>query len=394
MSATGLISQHCWQVVSRLYFWCVILLACTYMGSGITVVAPEEVGLVFRTGRLLGEPTTTAVHPPGLLLAWPYPVDRVLCVPVKRETSLEIDHFWQAEPGPQTEGENVATPCRYAMTGDENLIGMRMTAKYLISSPVAHVRCSEDVKGLIQRVVVQELQKTLNQSSIDEALQLRSERYHISQIVLEDTSLPPSVIEVLASLPPGKAWTSTELRAELAHRISAEGSEHTLNMILSKTRTSFNLAETVRANAEQELARLGCGVTLTSVEIHGAHPPHEVLDAFKAFQTARIEQETTRDRMLALANETRIDSESIALQTIAEAKGNVEKVRADVAEQIALFEADRALAQGPAAVATKERLRRQSLQQILENAQRVYFVPDIAEGGQFRLILPPQGGQR
>lgn len=76
-----------------------LLVACAAIGwlsTALTVVGPEEQGIVER----LGVPMAAA-KPAGLHLHWPWPIDRVSRVPVLRVQTLPVGHEGEVESGPE-----------------------------------------------------------------------------------------------------------------------------------------------------------------------------------------------------------------------------------------------------------------------------------------------------
>ena len=59
-----------WQ---RMHWW-IATMTVLYALSGITVVKPDEVAVVLRWGRLVGETPALQEHGPGLLFTFPRPV--------------------------------------------------------------------------------------------------------------------------------------------------------------------------------------------------------------------------------------------------------------------------------------------------------------------------------
>ena len=78
------------EVGLKMFRWVVGLMLLLFLGSGITQVKSEGVGLQLRFGRLQGPP-----HEPGLVLALPYPIDQVVQVPTKQEGEVEIKEVWK-----------------------------------------------------------------------------------------------------------------------------------------------------------------------------------------------------------------------------------------------------------------------------------------------------------
>ena len=75
---------------SRMHWW-VGAMALLYAISGITVIRADEVAIVQRWGRLVGNTKATQEHGPGLLFALPRPIDRVVRVKTKHVWELSIE---------------------------------------------------------------------------------------------------------------------------------------------------------------------------------------------------------------------------------------------------------------------------------------------------------------
>jgi len=73
------------------------LLVLGWLSSSLTVVHLGEQGLVERLGVPIGGPPLE----PGLHGHWPWPVDRVFRLPVRRIQALEIGHEGKEAPGPE-----------------------------------------------------------------------------------------------------------------------------------------------------------------------------------------------------------------------------------------------------------------------------------------------------
>ena len=67
--------------------WWVATMIVLYAVSGMTIVKPDEVAVILRWGRLVGDTPALQEHGPGLLFSFPRPIDRVVRVPVK--------HVWE-----------------------------------------------------------------------------------------------------------------------------------------------------------------------------------------------------------------------------------------------------------------------------------------------------------
>ncbi len=69
-----------WQ---RMHWW-VGIMALLYLLSGITIIRSDEVAVVLRWGKLVGATPALQAHGPGLMFAFPRPMDQVVRVQVKR----------------------------------------------------------------------------------------------------------------------------------------------------------------------------------------------------------------------------------------------------------------------------------------------------------------------
>ncbi|HND53299.1 MAG TPA: SPFH domain-containing protein [Pirellulaceae bacterium] len=147
------------------------------------------------------------------------------------------------------------------------------------------------------------------------------------------------------------------------------------------------LSEHIRREAQGELDRFDIGIQLTNIEVGGVGPPPSVRDAFEALQTARIDQETTRHRAQAFADETLIDSQSLARQTVAEARGAAVSMEADAIGRVALFQAAMSVYEKPRPDAALEQLRQDALRKILATCRQVYLAPPGAPAGQVRIVV-------
>ena len=67
--------------------------------SGITIVKPDEVAVILRWGRLVGDTPALQEHGPGLLFAFPRPVDRVVRVQVKHVWEVPVSTLTAARDG-------------------------------------------------------------------------------------------------------------------------------------------------------------------------------------------------------------------------------------------------------------------------------------------------------
>jgi HflK protein len=201
-----------------------ILAALTYVGSGITVIGPEQVGLLRRFGRF---------HPPllrpGLHFRFPAPIERV--------TVVEPDRARQALVGRSGSKGRAVNPIGWSathglerdeaslfFTGDENLIELAGLVEYRFTEP--------GLPGLVFGV-----------SDVENTVSTAAEG--VFREVIGRTRLE----EILVG-------RRRELEAELAHRL------------------------------EQRLLVVGLGLAIDQVRVVDAHPPREVVPAYRDVSAA------------------------------------------------------------------------------------------------------------
>ena len=154
----------------RVLRWGMLALVLIYLGSGITVVGPEDTGLILRFGKLLPE-----IHQPGLLFSLPAPIDEVIMVPSKRVQEVSLDAWSPAADEPDY--LEALHPARnpYTLTGDTNIIRARFSVRYQVSDPIAYVFGSKDRDALRDSILYEVACRTLAGMPVDDVLTTRRE---------------------------------------------------------------------------------------------------------------------------------------------------------------------------------------------------------------------------
>jgi membrane protease subunit HflK len=153
-----------WQ---RMHWW-VATMAVLYAVSGITVVRSDEVAVILRWGRLVGGTPALQQHGPGLLFAFPRPIDVVVRVPVK--------HVW--EMGVQTlasgpvASEWTLDPLQqgYALTGDQNIVQAAVVARYRVRDASEWAFYNVSPEEVLRVEVTAALMRSLGEVAIDQIL--------------------------------------------------------------------------------------------------------------------------------------------------------------------------------------------------------------------------------
>jgi len=184
--------------------WLLLALLLVYLASNFRIVGPNESGLVMRFGRL-----TERVHPPGILLALPPPIDEVFVVPTRSVSVIELDEWVAGERKESTveavdtidagddpltllEALNAADaaelkadmlhPVRngYGLTGDVNVIHARFSVHYSISDPRAFVLKVRDLEKALRPLLLQAAGFAARQMPVDEILTSGRDRFRMN----------------------------------------------------------------------------------------------------------------------------------------------------------------------------------------------------------------------
>jgi membrane protease subunit HflK len=249
------------------------LVAAGFAAAGWCIVAPGEVVVVRRFGRVVEPPWGPGLH-------WHYPpgidrLDRIRTDSVRRLTI--------GQAGPASADREPAAG--EMLTGDLNLLRVEATLQYRVASPIDHALRSEQAEDLLARAAEAGLARSLARRGVDAAL--RSDRGRIAQEVRDEVQstvdgLRLGVLILGVSLT--DARPPSEVAGDFAEAQAAESRrEDRINV--ARTYEAVQLATAAsRGEASREAARAQAGRTLL---------------------TARAEA----DRFLALLAEARRDRE-------------------------------------------------------------------------------------
>ncbi len=319
--------------LARLHWW-LFVLVLAYGFSGVTVVQPNEVALLVRFGRLVGQ-GAGAVRPPGVVFALPRPVDEVVRVPVARvfETEVRALHYTIDEDdgsgGRVTRyaatSKNTLDPevTGYALTGDQNIVHVSMVARWQIADPVIWATAVADPEAQLTQAV-----------------------------------LAAAVVNV---------------------------GGRSVDAVLSEGRQAF--VDSTRRDAQRRLDAVQVGVSIVSLELLDLAPPQQVKEAFREVQTAAIDAETRiksaeeyREVQLPKA---RSDKNRAIQAAKSDALARLQVARSDAAAFLALEAEYR---RDPHVV--RERLYREGIGAVLKDARRVQFVPPPNQNAPPTLTIP------
>ena len=145
--------------------WWIAAMVFSYALSGITVVETNEVAIVLRWGRLVG-----GTRAPGLMFAFPWPVDEVVRVPVKHVSEQSIDTLMD-NGGAAASADTIDSLTQgYALTGDQNIVHVQMTARYRIERPADWALYGPKATDALRVEVTAAMVRSLGEMSVDRVL--------------------------------------------------------------------------------------------------------------------------------------------------------------------------------------------------------------------------------
>ena len=230
-----------------------IAVACAalWVLSGLYLVAPDQQAVETLFGRVVAPRVL-----PGLHWALPWPIERV--------TKLKVQQLQRLVVGgdiPDTVLGRTAPLASQFLTGDQNIINMRVVVQYSVSVPVDYLFRAEDPAQLVGATVESELARRIAHRQVDAVL-------------------------------------TTEKAA---------------------------IQEEVRAAAQETLNRYRAGVLLSTINIESAAPPPEAAGAFRDVASARADTARIVSEAEGYANDLLPKARGQARQMLEEAEGYRQK---------------------------------------------------------------------
>ncbi len=139
-----------------------MLVLAGYASTGLTMIQPDEVGVVRRFGAVLREPWE-----PGLHWGLPIGLDRVDRVKVQQTRTLAVGADRTAA-APLARGADAAESD--SLTGDLNLVAAEVLVQYRIREPVAYLFRAVDVESTLRAIAEAATARALSHRGIDELL--------------------------------------------------------------------------------------------------------------------------------------------------------------------------------------------------------------------------------
>ena len=313
----------------RMHWW-VIAMIVLYAVSGTTVVKSDEVAVVLRWGRLVGDTPALQEHGSGLLFSFPRPIDRVVRVPVKRvyEVAIstlsgraEAEEYAADTLNPVTQG--------YALTGDHNIVEADVVVRYRIRDAAQWAFYGPTPDDVLRVEVTTAMVRSLGEMAVD--------------------------------------------------RVLSDGRKDLIAMATRRAQAGLDACHS--------------GLEVSSMELTRLAPPPSLIPEFDAVQSAYIGAETRRKEAQAFAATAIPQAQSAADTMLQSARGSAESDLSAARGAADAFRAlDREYRAN--AVVVRERLYRDGVEIALRSAGRVRWIPAPVGGryNNFRVSIP-SGGQ-
>jgi len=136
----------------------------------------------------------------------------------------------------------------------------------------------------------------------------------------------------------------------------------------------------VRAFMQKTHNKYGAGITRTQFQLKKVDPPAAVIDAFRDVQAARADQERARNEANAYANRVVPEAQGEAVRIRREAEAYREQTVAESEGQASRFAAVYNAYRNAPNV-TRQRLFLETIERVMQNADKVVIDPSSTQGG-------------
>ena len=243
---------------------------------------------------------------------------------IQRVEKVDVHVYQKIELGYTSDGNyyNVNENESTMITGDYNIVNVDFFVEYKISDPVQYLYSSNEPELILRNLIQSQVRNVVGSSTVDAVL--------------------------------------------------TDGKE--------------NIQMQVKDLVTAILAEYDIGLTLVDVKIQDAEPPtQEVIEAFKAVETAKQKAETVINDAMAYQNARLPEAQAQADQLIQNAEYLRQKRINEAVEQVAMFEAMYAeYAQNPEI--TRIRMYYEAISQVLPGVK--LYINTGSEGGDIQMLLP------
>lgn len=239
------------RVSFRLLSAIMLVILFFYMLTGVKSVESSQVGVKKLFGRV------QTVVEPGLAYTWPFPIGSIDIVSV-REQELTVNDFWILEMGDQRIDEVLSRdyvpgeldPARDGalLTGDRNLLHVRLSCKYRVADPLAYLTNVGDRPELLRELVRSAMcRAAIRAAAVQTADGLqRTERAAFAAAIRREAQAEldalSSGLEVLNVLATDSTWPLAALRAYVNAQNAVSKAEQARNAARAEAERQLNSA--------------------------------------------------------------------------------------------------------------------------------------------------------
>lgn len=154
-----------------------VVLAAAFVFSCVFTVNPNEVAVVLRFGKPVGEGSEQILKQ-GLHWALPYPIDEIVRIPIGESKMIRSTSAWYAIT-PEDEAAGVPPAANpylipgvdgHVLTADGNILHVRASLRYKIVNPVAYAFRFSNVTNLLRSALDNSIHWSAVRVSADSAL--------------------------------------------------------------------------------------------------------------------------------------------------------------------------------------------------------------------------------
>ncbi len=277
----------------------VIAIAIGWLVSNIQQVSPDSQAVVLRLG------TVERIHGPGLLLAWPKPIEEVVLIPGSaRQIQLPIARFVDGSADNATIAALGYTPSSesrlnggFLLTGDSSVVHLVAQVFYQITDPQAYMISAEHISPALQRLFIASTIGVLAKRNLDTVLVARPEIASRNIVASQREHLRSDLVNAVNS----RLVALAESGAGLGIKVSRVD---LVPSIPSDAKDAFDSVLVITQEAEQEIA-----TARTNAEI--------------SMQEANQTKDRTMTNATAAAQEAVSDATASTASIAALAAGNI-----------------------------------------------------------------------
>ncbi|MGA1979287.1 MAG: protease modulator HflK [Sedimentisphaerales bacterium] len=256
-----------------------IVLVVVFLASGFRTIEPDEQALVLRFGKICGVGENRVLGP-GLKWVFPYPIDKIVKIPVAKKQNLPINSFWYYQRPDELLPQDQTTKTTPPMTLNPVIDGYCITRSEEQSQTIAGLTGSD------YHIVHCKWQLTYK---IDDPERFFKNTY------TEDTKPGQSYADVIAK----------SIKPLLEHLFEDAVVTAMVNYTIDEAISSQDrIPKHVKKLLQEKLDRIESGIAVVSVQLTDITWPRQVDKAFLASIKASQESQKTISQAKGYAENT------------------------------------------------------------------------------------------